>query len=173
MKQMLIRLFTVIVVFITVSVLAAYIFRSNRRSIINNLTKNHIVLRLPKQYMWVGCIGTIVFIVWIIMMYSHPNDTAATWVYLLFVSFMLGGAAFVVAYCRWYIEFFRNQDFFTYRSILGRASVISFNECQACQWKGNHIRLVTSRKTIYIDTMVTNLEFFLSELSKFVVIEGF
>lgn len=171
-EQALVRTLTFISVFIIVIILATCVFNSNYRSIIGNLTKNHIVLRLPKQYMWVGCFGTIVIMMWLIIMSCYPNDTTTVWVYLLFIMFMSAGLVLIIAYRRWRIVFSRDQDTFIYCSILGKVYKFSFSECQLCQRKNNHIRLVVSKKTIYIDAMVTNLDFFLSKLSKFVVIEG-
>ena len=53
--QILIRITIPALIPLLLGILLSSIDRRNSKEIIENLTKEHIVIRLPKAYLWVGC----------------------------------------------------------------------------------------------------------------------
>ena len=61
-------------------------------------------VRRPKLEIWVGVLGAAFWSAMLVLMTLYPNDTAAWWVYLEFIAFLLLGIGLAVNGARWKIE---------------------------------------------------------------------
>ena len=162
MSQNLIRVLIPAIIAVILGVLLLYNKKSSRKEAISNLSKNHVVLKLPTMYLWVGCIDVSVFTAFIFLMYYYPNDTAALWIYVVFGLFELLGIFLVVATLLWRIDVFRDKNFFVYRTSFGKKHTIKYDDCVSRKFKTNAVVLKTYNKTIYIDMNAKNFEFLLA-----------
>ena len=166
MQIILMRLIAPALTFISIRLLFANIEKHNNNELIKNLSKEHIIILLPKAYMWVGFIGVLVFSSFMILMsLDKNNDTATTWVWILFCSFDLLGVSIMVATKTWRIEIFRTKDYFLYRTVFFRTYKILYTECISYKFDMFSMILKTDKKTFHIDGRSRNFEFLLSMLS--------
>lgn len=138
--------------------------RSNRKETIKNITREHIVIRLPKAYLWIGCLDISFFITCLFLMTWFPNDTTTAWVWMVFLLFVLIGAAIVFKTQIWKIDIFRSENYFLYRGWLFRTYRILFSDCVKYRFGANTLILETKERTFHIDTHATNFEFLLAIL---------
>ena len=161
-----IRIIIAALISIAVSLLFLYIDKNNQKQIIKNIGKDHITVRLPNAYLWLGCLDVLLFAYFTLMMVLFPNDTAATWVFILFSFFITIGVFIIMAALIWKIDVFKSKDYFLYRTIFFRNYTIYYSDCICYEFKGKGICLKTSFKTFQIDGNATNFEFILAMLVK-------
>jgi len=165
MSQIIIRFLIPALIPIVLGVLMSYMVKSNDKELIKNLSKNHVILRLPKLYLWVGFIDVFVFTFCLFLMYLYPDNTAYPWVvYVLSVPLELIGIYLIVATLTWKVEVFRDKDYFIYRTVFGRKYKIKYDECVECKYKTNTFILKTQNKTFYIDQYARNFEYLTSRI---------
>ena len=155
-----------ILISLTVGLLYSKIYERKCKSVIENLNNDHIVVRLPKALFWIGCLGTMVFATAIVLMTLFPNDTASLWVYILFSAFILLGIYLMAIGIIWKVEIFKQEDYFIYRSIFFRTYKIRYADCISYKCTNNTVELITKNRTLHIDTIATNFEFFMAMLKK-------
>lgn len=155
-----------ILISIAVGLLYSKIYERNCKSVIENLKNEHIIIKLPKVVFVVGCICATVFSTAIVLMTLFPNDTAALWVYLIFIFFVLLGVYLMAIGTVWKMEVFRHEDYFIYRSIFFRTYKIKYEDCISYKCTKNTVELITANRTFHIDTIATNYEFFMAMLKK-------
>lgn len=164
--QIIIRIVISALIPIIIGFLFSFVDKENSKEIEKNLTKEHIVIRLPKAYMWVGCLDISVFAAFICIMTFFPNDTAEAWVKVSFGVFILMGAVLVAATLIWKIEIFRSENYFIYRTLPFKSYKIQYSDCVSYKFVPNTLVLKTKKKTLQIDIHATNLEFMLVMLSQ-------
>ena len=164
--QFLTRITIVVLICAILNLLDFYIEKSNSKKLIDNLTNNHIIIRLPKVYFWIGYIEIGVLSVIIIVSYYISPETVNKGVILLFSLFLMLGIWIVLVTHLWKIEVFRdNDDYFLCRKFF-KTKKINYSECIWYKTTANSVVLQTDKRKIYIDNYATNLEFLLAMLTK-------
>lgn len=161
-SQLLIQIIIFTAIPIILGMLLSYIFKRNREEIIKNLKEEHIVIHLPKAYIWVGGID----IAFCFLIVCFPNDTVSTWVMLGFLGFMLLGFIIVVVNLLWKIHIFRSEEYFIYRTAFGRTYKIQYEDCEYYTNGTNILYLKTHKKGFFVDNKASNFEFLLAMLTK-------
>lgn len=168
--QIIDKLITPVLIAVVVKILFSKINKDNLKDIVENQSKEHIQIRLPKVYLWVGCGVIIVFAAFIAFMILVPNDTAAAWVFVGFVVLICIGAAIVLQAMLWKIEIFRSQNYFIIRPLI-KTYRVKYDDCIFYKYGTNSLTLKTKKRTFYIDTYARGFEFFLAMLIKYKVPE--
>lgn len=163
--QIFIRAIIPILIPILLGLLLSIIERGNSQEIIRNLTKEHIVIRLPKVYLWIGYLE-ISFFAACILMTCFPNNTATAWVRIEFGFFALIGVVIVLKTQIWKIEIFRSKDYFLCRTLPYKTYKIPYSDCLSYKLGTNSLVLKTKKKTLRIDSHATNFEFLLTMLTQ-------
>lgn len=164
--EVLIRIIIPILLPIALGILLSCIDKNNNKELLNNLTKEHIILRMPKAYMWIGCIDISFFAACLVLMAFFPNGTADLWVWVLFSLFLLPGVMIVFASAVWKMEIFRNEDWFLLRTVTLKTHRIQYCECISFRLRGDSLILKTHKGTFRIDWKVTNFEYLTAMLTQ-------
>jgi len=129
----------------------------------------HIILRLPKIYIWIGCIDILIFSAFLFDVISFPDRTDSLWTGIIFGLFILLGLFLVILSITWRIEIFRHKDYFIYRTCFCKTYIIHYNECIYYKRTDNQIVLKTDKKKFRIDIHAINFEFLSDMLNKYKV----
>lgn len=164
--QIVIRIIVPAIIPIILGIVLSNIDRSNSKEVIKSLTKEHIVIRLPKAYLWVGCIDISFFVTGIFLMTWFPNKTVTAWVYILFGLIAFIGIAIVLETQIWKIEIFRHENYFLCRTLPYRTYNILYSDCMSYRFGNNTLVLRTKERTFHIDIHTTNFEFLLAMLAQ-------
>ena len=70
--QIMVRIITPILIAIVVWFLFSRIDKRNGEELIKNLTREHVVIHLPKVYLWVGFLVVAVFSTLVSLCFSSP-----------------------------------------------------------------------------------------------------
>lgn len=163
--QIMIRIIIPALIAIALGILSSNIDKSNSKELVNNLTKEHIIIRKPNAYMWIGCLDILFFSTCLVLMTCFLNGTATLWVWVLFCLFTLLGVAIVLVTLIWKVEVFRHEDYFLLRSITLRTRKIQYCECISFKLGIDSLILKTSKGTFHIDCNATNFAFLLAMLT--------
>ena len=166
MQQVIVRLLVPIITVICIRLLSTVIGKNNDKELIENLTKEHIVIRLPKAYIWVGSIGVLFFLALIILSTLFPNGTEGVLSYSVFVAFAILGIFIVLVALFWKVDVFRHKDYFIYRTMFFKTYTIAYKDCEHYIWGTNTIKLKTNNKIFRFDSNSSNIEFLLGLLNK-------
>lgn len=164
--QIIIRIIIPALIPIALGILLSNIDKSNSKELINNLTKEQIIIRMPKAYMWVGCLDISFFATSLVLMACFPNGTATLWVWALFCLLVLLGVAIVLVTVIWKVVIFRHEDYFLLRTVTLRTRKIQYCECISFKLGANSLTLKTSNGTFHIDCKATNFEFLIAMLTQ-------
>ena len=151
---------------IAVGVLIRVISKNNAKEFIKNLASEHITVRLPKAYLWIGCAGTCFFCGCSLLAWYTSNESTGAWVYVGFGLFILLGLLLIHATVTIRVELFRSQDFFIIRTVFLRTHKVYFADCTSYSLGSNDLILYTTKKKYHIDIQSTNFEYLISELAK-------
>lgn len=146
---------------IIIGILLSNIDKRNSKEIIKNLTKEHIVIRLPNVYLWIGCLDISFFVTCLFVMTRVSSDTATIWVNILFILFVLLGVVIVFETQIWKIEIFKSKNYFVYSPFPFKIYTIQYSNCISFKLGINSLVLKTNKQTIHIDNKATNFEFLL------------
>ena len=162
--QIIIRIIIPAIIPIALGMLLSNIDKSNSKELINNLTNEYIIIRMPKAYMWIGCLDISFFVTCLVLMACFPNGTVTPWVRVLFCLFALLGVAIVLVTTIWKIEIFRHADYFFLRTVALRTRKIQYCECITFKLGTNFLTLKTSKGTFHIACKATNFAFLMAML---------
>ena len=169
--QIFIRIIIPALIPVLLGLFLTCIERDNGKEIINQLTKERIVIRLPKAYLWIGCLDISFFVTCLVFMTLFPNDTAAAWVWIVFLLFVFMGVFIVFKTQFWKIVIFRSENYFFYRGIFFRTHKILFNDCINYKFGANTLILKTKERVIRVDIHAANFEFLTAMLVQHQVTE--
>lgn len=164
--QFLIRAILLTGVPIAIGFLIFYIDKNNRKQILENLNKEHIVIRLPQAYLLLGCIDIIFFVACTVLMVWFPNNTATEWVWMTFVLFIILGITLIIIRQIWKIDVFKSENYFLYRSVFFRKYRILYCDCISYELKTHSLVLKTRGRVFHIDGSATDIEFLLAMLTR-------
>lgn len=164
--QILVRIITPILIAIIVGVLFSRIDKSNGKELINNLTREHVVIHLPKVYLWIGFLVVTVFSTFCFIMFFFPNGTEAWWVWVIFIIFILGGFYIIFESLFFKIDIFKSKDYFIYKYPFAKPKKIYYCDCISYKCTANAFMIKTIRNKISVDIHSVNIEFLMAMLSK-------
>lgn len=157
-----------IIIPVLISICLAFIINSikhnNINSLIDNLTSEHIVVKLPSAYLWVGCIDVVVMLFFLIC--SFFSEYRGLFVGIVFSLLAILGFVIIFATLVWKIDVFRNKDYFIYRSVFLKTHKIQYSDCIWYKFGTHDFILKTSRTIIRIDSNSINFEFLLAMLEQ-------
>lgn len=165
--QIIIRVMIPVLLPIVLGFLLSNINKSNNKEIIKNLQQEHIVVRLPRMYLWVGCLDILIFGTFIFLMILFPNETAAIWVWVGFSLFVFVGIIIVAKTLIWKIDVFRSENYFLCRTLFCKTYKILYHNCVSYSLRENTLVLNTRERKFRIDTHAMNLEFLLLMLTQY------
>lgn len=155
-----------VLISMALSLLLSEINRRNREEIVKNLTEEHIVIRLPRTYFWVGCIDVLGFSTFLFLMSYYDNGTSPAWTKAVFGFFVLIGIWIVIKTQIWKIEIFRSKDYFIYQLAPWRVYSVLYRECEYYRYSRDALVLKTKERTLRIELNATNLAFLTAMLTK-------
>ncbi len=160
----------VLIPVLTATILGALMVRiqkNNSQKLIESLHKQHVIVKLPPVYFWVGCITVIVMTLFILAMFCFPNDSVTIWTYVAFGVFDFLGVLLVIAVLLWRIDVFKDKPYFSYRTIFGKTYTVLYSDCISCEDKTNGYVLRTHTKKIVLDMNAENIEVLLAMLTPY------
>ena len=167
--QFLIRLMASVLISFAAGAFLSGVEKSNAKEKIRNLGKKHIIIRLPKACLWVGCIDIAFFGACMFIMTFFPNDTQSVWVWIGFAVFVLLGICMVSEALIWKIDVFRDKNYFICRTLPYKHHKILYGDCV-----GYRIRKIAkvlvlktnNKKTFHVDVDAANFDALLDMLQK-------
>lgn len=150
---------------IIISLIMNGITKHNNKEAIKNQTENHIIMRLPRALLWIGCACIAVFGAFSIWTAFSENETATAWVSILFGLFTLPGLALILASVLWKIEIFRDKDYFICRTFI-KTHTVRYDECISYKMSRKTLVLNTAKNKFHIEYMATNFDFLLEMLEE-------
>ena len=140
--------------------------KANHKELIKNLGKEHIVMRLPKAYIWIGCLSFAFPATCLVLMFCFPNDTVTPWVICGFGLLALTGIGFVLGRILWRIEIFRYKNYILLRTRTLKPRELQYRDCKSFHLGTNYLKLKTNIGTFYIDCSATNFEILVEMLTQ-------
>lgn len=158
-------LLSAVLIPIVISLLFSSIGKKNDEETIKNLTKEHIVIRYPKVYLWVGIIDIFLFAFLMVLTIWWPTYI---WVWVLLSFFLLLGVYVVFVSLCWKIDIFQHEDYFLIRTLPFRTHKIQYSDCIEYGYvnKMNMLVLKTSRKKFHVDIFTVNFSFLVGMLGQ-------
>jgi hypothetical protein len=125
--------------------IANEIYKDNGNEIIKNLKEEHIIIRLPKVYKWVG--NGVVIAIFIgsvlINIFSIPTSSSESWVVVGLGIFTLLGLFLVWAQIFWRIDVYRHGDHFVYSTVFRTKHKIYYSDIIYYKLGNNYIHIKT------------------------------
>ena len=136
-----------------------FIDKHNDKEIIKNLTENHVVIKTPTAFLWIGIFGSLFCSICLLIMIFFPNGTETWWVFIIFGSFDLLGLYIIFNTLIWKIEIFKDKEYFLYKPLF-KTYKINYNDCLYFTKKDNGVLVIkTNTKTVNANAFFTNNEF--------------
>jgi len=148
---MIVRILTPALIAIIVGMVFSSIVKSNDKELLKNLTSEHIIIRSPKAYVWIGCYDVLVSGTLLIWSIFFPNGTEALWADIIFALFLLLGVVMVWVSITCRIDLFRHEDYFLMRTTFFRTHRIQYCDCISYKIGTNYLVLKTDKETLRID----------------------
>lgn len=166
----IIRIFAVIIFSsVAVSSVFAAVTRKSTGDIIENLEKEHIVVRMPVVYLWIGAASVVFWLLCLIIIWIDPpwSVGGTWWVQMIIWFFAVFSAVFLLQSTLWRLDVYRSKDYFEHT--LFRKRRIHYDEvayyCER-EWLGALYVKLQGNNRMLIDPFSTNLEIFTMMLSK-------
>ena len=154
---------------VAVSSIIAAVTRKNTGDILENLEKEHVIVRMPVVYLWIGAASVMFWMLCLIIIWIDPpwSIGGTWWVQMIFWLFAAFSAAFLLQSLLWSLDVYRSKDYFDHT--LFRKRRIRYNEvayyCER-EWLGALYVKLKGNSWMLIDPFSTNLEFFTMMLDK-------
>lgn len=139
--------------------------KKNDKISIENVEKEQVTVRLPGAYLWLGCISIIMSVLLFFLVKSRFELEFILKCIVTAIFFFLGVLLFVGTLI-WRIDIYTNNDFFLYRTVIGRKYKILYSDCKFYSCDNNMLKLKTKRKKFYIDTKSVNFQYFYEMLEE-------
>lgn len=144
--------------------------KHNDKEMMKSLTKEHVVLKYPKAYIWVGVFIILFSSTLLFFMIFYPNGTEALWVFILFGLVDLSGIAMALNALMWRIDVFKSENYFLYRQLF-KTYKIEYNNCSWVKFKNFNITVKTDKRTLHLEVFITNIDSLTFMLHKYGVKE--
>ena len=157
MVQFFVKIISAIATTIVLGVLLSFIMKSNEKESLKSQNAEHIVVHLPKAYMWVGVIVVLflsIFLFWATV--SPIVVNMDIWTYVIFCIFILMGLVLVVEPFIWKIHIFQHEDYFLYTTGFGRTYKVQYADIVYYKDGENTLTLRIKHKRFFVDNKATN-----------------
>lgn len=161
--RILVRLLTPALIAVVLGIISYCIEKKNDEEFVKNSNREHVIVRLPDFYLWLGCISNVFFILLVLL---FQNGSEPLWVWIGYGLFLLLGFILIIERLFWKIDIFRNKDYFVYRTFFCRTHQIRYQDCIGYKTTTNTLFLKTHKKTFVIDNHAVNFEIFLDLLTR-------
>ena len=156
-------LLTVLLMSAAVSLINA-ITRKQARAAEVGMPAERFSMYMPKALLWIGYADCSFWAAMIALMTTFPNDTAAWWVYVIFIGFMLLGIFLICYRYRWRIEI--DGDSIVYTPELGEKRFFAFSDITKCRRAKNlsiegYLVYVKGKRTLIMDDSMVGFNLFL------------
>ena len=162
----LVRILIPVIAAMVVECILLSINEKNNKAIIDNLTKDSVIIQLPTAYLWVGCLDVLVSTTFILLLLYSSSGKDNLWVLLLFVTLIALGTVLILSVHIWRIKIFREEDYFILRTVFLKTYRIPYSDCLSYKLTANALTVKTTAQIFKIDTHATNFEFLLTMLIK-------
>lgn len=135
------------------------IFDDQFKSLIDNHKNEHIVIRLPRVYKWIGIIGSIGTVGLFLVSGYFDDSPTELWVVIGFGVFVSLGVYLVIAQSIWRIDIQRNEEFFIYITSFSTKHKIFYRDISFFVDGVNYVKLKMPHKTYWIDNKAINIDF--------------
>ena len=153
-----------VVISLTLQIISVIIYRNHLKSVKANVNSLHVVVKLPSLYIIIGITDIVVFLIFLLLSYYLSPDTAALWVRIGFILFVLLGILVVFASLRWRIDIYRDADYFEFRNLLKKKR-IEYIDINNVEIKKSSITVHLDKGKFHIDPFAVNVEFFLAMIN--------
>ena len=141
------------------------VFDSNVNELNKVIKDEHIVIHLPKAYLFVGVACAVVFASFFIIATITKNDTFKPWIAVEFAVFILLGLYIIWGVCIWRIDLYRSMDYFVFRSSFLICHKVYFSDCEFYFDGNNILKLKTNNRTFRFDRQAANIEMLIYQLN--------
>jgi hypothetical protein len=147
--------------------LADKIYADNGNEIIKNLKEEHIIIRLPKVYKWIGLIGAMIVSIGSVLAntFLNPISSPDFWVVTVLGLFTLIGLYLFWEQQIWRIDVYRHGDHFIFVTGFRIKHKIYYSDIIYYKLGNNYIHIKTKRKFFLIDNKAVCIEFLMAALS--------
>lgn len=168
--QFFVRLIIPVLISIVLGFIAFKDEQHNDKELLDNLGKEHVVIRQPKSYLWIGLISSLFFVFMLCLMFLYPNDSVQPWVVILFSLFVTSGISIFLFAKFWRIEVFKSEPYFVYRPLFCKKRIL-YSDCTSYKYMSDHIAIKTKNRTIRIGHNVTNHPFLMAVMTQNKILE--
>lgn len=169
--EIILKMFVFSAIFVVIWIISGIVEKENNKELVKNVNNEHIIIKSPKVYRWVGFLDIIFFALCLCCMGFFPNKSVNIWTISGFSIFLLLGCAIVFQTVSWRIDVFKGKNYFNYRTFFFRKYVISFEDCidykihpKASTLELKVLCAKNKTKKFYIDTHAINFDSFLETL---------
>lgn len=127
-----------------------WIDKKEFRDDIENLKKDHFVIRMPRVFTWAGWLTIFLFGGFLIWVIFFPNGTGGPVVIAGFAFFILLGVVMVWVAVAWRIDLYQDRDYFTLRTVFFKTYQIYYCDCISYKIEKEALILNTNKKTFRI-----------------------
>jgi hypothetical protein len=147
--------------------IANRIYTDNGNEIIKNLKEEHIIIRLPKVYKWIGVGVAITISIGSVLgnTFLNPISSPELWVVVVLGIFTLIGLYLAWEQHFWRIDVYRHGDHFILDTGFRIKHKIYYSDIIYYKLGVNYIHLRTKRKFFLIDNKAVCIEFLMAALS--------
>jgi hypothetical protein len=145
--------------------IANRIYTDNGNEIIKNLKEEHIIIRLPKVYCWVGIGVATIFSIGPVIGNMFLNAYGDLWTIPAFCVSTLFGLYLTWAQIFWRIDVYRHGDHFILVTGFRIKHKIYYSDIIYYKLGVNYIHLKTKRKFFLIDNKAVCIEYLMAALS--------
>jgi len=154
---------------IIVTAIFTAIASGNEKERLKNEGASHVLLRMPRAYVWIGGICAAFFTAALVLMLVFPIDEANLAAGIVFGVFVLIGFLLMTAALVWRIDLYIDRDYFTVRGIFGKYRQVRYADCKSCEVT-QYETVVKCHKgkgrRVSIDPYVANTRYLIAMLEK-------
>lgn len=149
---------------IVVQLIFSMVAKNNSKELIKNLRVEHVVLRLPRVFTWIGIAGVLGF--GGLFLIAVFQDGTKNWEYVGCLIFIFIYTCFTWYTLAWKLECFRSEEFFIYRRLLGKGRKVFYQDIEYYRFETGGIKIKTKTGKLSVEQHVTNMEILLAMLTK-------
>jgi hypothetical protein len=118
--------------------------------VISNLGKDHIIVHLPKVYMWVGLACATFFAILLVSSQYFFTETRSTFTDLGFSMFTLLGLLIFVPAFVWRIDVYKSRDYFLIRNSFWITKKVEYSDITGFSRNDINLSIITKKRKIKI-----------------------
>ena len=168
--QFFVRLIIPVLISIVLGFIAFKDEQHNDKELLDNLGKEHVVIRQPKSYFWIGFVDAMLANLFVCLELIQEKDHARLWVVIFCSIFVMLGIGIMIFAKFWRIEVFKSEPYFVYRPLFCKKH-IPYSDCTSYKYMSDHIAIKTKNRTIRIGHNVTNLPFLTAMMVQHKILE--